>query len=193
MRFISPSGAYRLVVIHDQVQFGTDNITRTSKPGYTAEFKMGFLTPFERQLARERLQFAGGIIDRQNVDGSPYDYIDLTGLFDTDWIEDDPALKAEVEKRMLANPGCGNPADFILVEQPKLPAPWPSYDQLTVHGQRKAKHVAEKNLEIAAATGVPIEDLVAYERENRNDPDVIAAYEAANTVAAEPEETLVRA
>lgn len=192
MRFISPHGAYRLVVIHDQVQFGTDNITRTTVPGYVASFKQGLLTPFERQLARERLQFVGGVIDRQNVDGSPYDHIGLAGVFDTEWVEDE-TLRAEVEKRMLENPGCGNPSDFILVEVPKLTAPWPSYDELKPTGQRTPERVAAKNIETANTIGVPIEDLIAYEKQDRNHERILAVYEAELAKAPEPEDELVRA
>ena len=191
MRFISPSGGLRIVVIHDKtVPDPNTGLTYTTQPGYTVEFRQGLLDGYEQQLARG-LTYPGGVRDRQNIDGSPFDVTRMAGVFDSAWIED-PDLRAEVEKRLLANDGCGKPDSFILVEKERVPAPWPSYDALTIHGQRKAKHVAEKNLEIAAATGVPVEDVIAYERENRNDPDVIAAYEAAN-VTPEPEEELVRA
>ena len=192
MRFISPIGAYRIVVIHDKTQADSDGFTRTVEPGYTVEFKQGLLTPYERKLARERLHFPGGVVDRQNVDGSPYDYIGLAGVFDTEWIEDEK-LRERVEQKLLTNPGLGRADDFVLVEQPRQPAPWPSYDALTVHGRRTPEHVAQKNLEIAEATGVSVDDLVSYERENRNDARIIEAYEQAQAPAPEPEEELVRA
>lgn len=191
MRFISPIGALRIIAIHDTTQPDPDGFTRTVKPGYTVEFKQGLLTPFERQLARERLHFPGGITDRRNVDGTPYDYIPLAGVFDTEWI-DDPGLRASIEK-FLQNPknGCGYPDNYILVEQPRQPRPWESYDRLTIQGRRTPEMVAEKNLEIASETGTPVEHLIAYERENRNDERLIALYNAA--LADEPSPELVQA
>lgn len=191
MRFISPSGGLRIVVIHDKTVPDASGRNYTTKPGYTAEFKQGLLDGYEHQLARG-LTYPGGVRDRQNVDGSPFDVTRMAGVFDSAWIEDDE-LRAEVEQRLLANDGCGKPDSFILVEKERVPAPWPSYDALNINGRRTGAHVAEKNLEIAAATGVPVEDLIAYERENRNDEKVIAAYEAALTASPEPEEELVRA
>lgn len=191
MRFISPSGNFRLTVIHDKTQ-SEDGFTRTVKPGYTAEFKMGLLDGYERQVARERLTFPGGVRDRQNIDGSPFDYIQLAGVFDTEWIED-ANLRAEVEKRMLANDGCGKGDAFVLVELPKIEAPWPSYDELVVHGQRTPEKVAAKNIETAALVGVPIEDLIAYEQQNRNHERILAVYEQELAKSPEPEDELVRA
>jgi len=71
-----------------------------------------------------------------------------------------------------------NPYWFV-AEQPKVPAPWPTYDNLVVQGQRTWEKVAAKNLETAADTGIPLESLVAYEKQNRNDDRILAAYDAA--------------
>lgn len=192
MRYLSPIGAYRIVVIHDKtVPDPVSGLTRTVEPGYTVEFRQGLLTPFERELARG-LHYPGGVRDRRNLDGSPYDPSQIAGLFDSEWIED-PDLRKQVEEKLEQVQGFGRPDNFIKVEQPRTPAPWESYDRLTVNGRRTAAHVAEKNLEIASMTGVPIEQLVAYERENRNDSKIIEAYEQAATPASEPEEELVRA
>lgn len=68
-----------------------------------------------------------------------------------------------------------NPKWFI-AEQPKVAAPWSSYDALVVQGQRTAEKVAARNVELAAETGTPVELLIAYERQNRNDQRILAAY-----------------
>lgn len=195
MRFISPISALRIVLIHDKVvpdpRTGSN---RTVEPGYTVEFKIQALSPLERELAQQ-LSFVGGVRDRRNIDGSPYDPINTVSVFDTEWIEDEK-LRRKVEEQMLKSEwGCGNPSTYLLVEQPRTEAPWPSYDELTIHGQRNAAKVAETNLQVAAATGVDLEQLIAYERENRNDKRIIEAYEAARAEqeAAEPAEELVQA
>lgn len=192
MRFISPSGALRIVLIHEKTRADTDGFNRTVEPGYTVEFKQGLLDGFEYQLARERLHFSAGVRDRQNMDGSPFDYIRMAGVFDTEWIED-PELRAEVEQKMLANDGCGKADTFILVEVPKLPAPWPSYDDLKPTGQRTPEKVAQRNLETAQTIGVPVEDLIAYEKQERNHERILAVYEAELAKTPEPEDELVRA
>ena len=66
----------------------------------------------------------------------------------------------------------------IAVDPPKLKPPWPTYDKLQPQGQRTPLKVAERNLELAEETGVPVEDLVTYEKLNRNNPEIVAAYEA---------------
>lgn len=66
--------------------------------------------------------------------------------------------------------------DFIIVEPPKTPAPWASYDELTIQGKRTWEMVAEKNVQIALDTGVPLENVILYEQQNRNDPRLLEHY-----------------
>lgn len=71
-----------------------------------------------------------------------------------------------------------NPYWFI-AEQPRVAPPWPTYEALAIQGQRTWEKVAAQNLATAEATGIPLDDLIAYERQNRNDDRILAAYEAA--------------
>jgi hypothetical protein len=68
-------------------------------------------------------------------------------------------------------------ADVFAVTPPVLAAPWRSYDDLVATETYSSIQVAEKNLAIAVETGTDAEYLIAYERANRNDEVVLAAYE----------------
>ena len=70
-----------------------------------------------------------------------------------------------------------NPYWFV-AEQPRLEAPWPTYDSLVIQGQRTWEKVAAKNIETAEATGIALEQVLAYERQNRNDTRIVQAYES---------------
>ena len=189
MRFLSPIAAYRVIVRHQDIEILASGQPRVIKDGFTVEFKEGDLTDFERDYAREHLTFKHNYI---NLDGSPYDPVPHASSYDTSQIED-PVMRKEVEDFLTTHQFCGNPNEYVVVETPKIPAPWPNYDDITIHGRRTAQHVAEQNLATAEATGTPIDALIAYERSNRNDADIVAAYEAANTPEEVPEDELVEA
>lgn len=189
MRFISPIAAYRVIVKHQDIEILASGQPRVLKDGFTVEFKEGDLTDFERDLARKSLTFKHNYI---NLDGSPYDPVPHASSYDTAQIED-PVTRKEVEDFLVNHPFCGQSHEYILVEKPQLPAPWPNYDELVIHGRRTAKHVADQNIATAQATGTSLDTLIAYERDNQNRPEVIAAYEEANAPVEVPEDELVEA
>jgi hypothetical protein len=67
---------------------------------------------------------------------------------------------------------------YVQVEPIKLDAPWPAYDKLVVHGQRKIEHVAAKIAEKVLEDGYDVAAVVAYEQQNLNRPEVLAALSA---------------
>lgn len=152
-----------------------------------AQFVRGGAPPWIVEQARERFDFRG------RGDGEPIEM--MIGVFDSAmaakqhrWSEDEhDAVVREIRDTV-------NPYWFI-AEQPQVPAPWPTYDALTVQGRRTAEAVAAENVETAAKIGVPLGDLVAYEAQNRNDERILAAYRAALEVvaASEPAEELIEA
>jgi hypothetical protein len=209
MRFISPFAAYKIVAVHQKTEPLADGTSRIIGPGYTCHFRQADTTDWEREVAREKLHFRG---TTKYTDGSPVDPITRVSTFDTDTVHATDcacprgstpvtascrALKEKVEKSLLRNEDLGKQDGYILVEKPKLPAPWAAYDELAPHGQRKPAHVAAKNIETATATGVSLEHLVAYERQlaRKGGEEIIAAYEAAMTQAeqSEPEPELIEA
>lgn len=152
-----------------------------------AQFVRGAAPDWIVEQARSRFDFRG------RGDGEPIQM--LIGVFDSKiaaavhkWSEEEHDAVVR-DLRDTANPY------WFIAEQPKVEAPWPTYDALVVQGQRTAEKVAEKNLELAASTGIGVDVLVAYEEQNRADERIIAAYRAAleAVAAAEPAEELIEA
>jgi len=190
LRFLSPISKYRIVVLHDKTQRLADGTTNVLENGYTVEFKQVPLMPWEEAEARARLSFKGvpWKADRSGL----IDPIVRVSMFDTAEIKD-TVLRGKVEKALLANPGLNVSDSFIQIHKPEIPAPWPSYDELGPKGTRTYAHVAKQNIETAAQIGVPLDQLIAYERDNRANQVVLEAYEAANAPEEIPEEELVEA
>jgi len=173
MRFISPISGHQFIALHDEWEVMGDNMTRIKKQGYTVRFKQGDVTDFEKDLGRKKLTFRG---IPWNLDGSPFDPTNRIASFDTASIED-KELRARVEKAMLENPECGRSDCYILVEKPKLEAPWPDYGNLVPKGKRTIEMVADKIANTVANTGIDPDSVILYERENENRPEVIEALE----------------
>ena len=158
---------------------------------------------WEREQALGKFKFRGTTQERDEA--TPVDPSGRLALYDTDneglvkqWEAWDEAekqpkgtIKREVEEFLLNYPANG--VDYMQLIPIPLEAPWRSYDELVIHGQRKAAHVAERNIEIAQATGIPLEEVIAYEKENRNNELIVASYEEALAAAVDPEEELVEA
>lgn len=94
-----------------------------------------------------------------------------------------------VENKIRTGPGNG--VDYIVVDTPRVPAPWPAYDNLKVVGKRTVEMVAEKIAETVSELGIDPDRVLAYERENDNRPAVIAAVE--NLKKDAPAEELIQA
>jgi hypothetical protein len=165
------------------------NLVRERLPGLAAEFTRGGCPEWAKQIAYETFEFRG------LPDGVSRDY--RLGVFDSfqaqqdnNWSDDD---RQEVERKLVERAGASR--DFIIVSKPKIPAPWSSYDELTVHGRRTAAHVAEKIVQIVRDTGVNPDSVLQYELENANRPEVVEAVRAfkVGSEQPEPEETVVAA
>lgn len=68
--------------------------------------------------------------------------------------------------------------EVIEVSIPLPEIPWPNYLELT----------AKKNLDLATQTATPVEKLLTYEQATRNDPKVLAEYQAVLDAVAEIEQ-----
>lgn len=158
-----------------------------TSPRLFAQFQRGAPPEWAFEKAVNTLNFRG------LAEGEPITL--RMGTFDSviaqeqhGWSDDERLLvESELEKRSQDM--------LIRVEQPKLEAPWATYDNYRPHGQRTPAKVAEKNIQIAADVGVPLEEVIAYEKQNENHSLLIKAYEAAarEALAAEPTEELVEA
>lgn len=152
-----------------------------------AQFWRGGAPDWVIEEAQKRFKFQG------RGDGEPIAM--LIGVFDSAVAAKAHRWTEEEHDAVVCHLRDNENPKWIVVEQPKVPAPWPTYDRLVVQGQRTWEKVAAQNLETAEATGIPLESLVAYERQNRCDERILAAYEQAVREAEEalPADELVEA
>lgn len=158
MRFISCAPGHKKAVVKPKrTLVNTDNGPEytESERGYIAFFRQGGATQREIELALDRFKFTG-TYEGEN----PTRRI---SIYDTDeqaraegWDDD---FKAKVEKALVD----GQNQWYFLVEQLPAPKPWPSYDE-----------TAEKDiLAVAEVTGVSLEAVAAYERENKKRKSIL--------------------
>jgi hypothetical protein len=148
-----------------------EQIGTTKKIG--AQFQPGgALPPWAKEQALARLSWRG--LPQEIQPGEQIAWFDSDQYaYDNKLTDDEKQMVEDVLDR-------GQGEDFIRVEQPKIEAPWKSYDELTVHGRRTAAIVAEKIVELVQATGTDPEHVIRYERENRRpgSDEIVAAMEA---------------
>lgn len=83
-----------------------------------------------------------------------------------DSAEDQQARGWNDEEREFIENYLSGAYQVLKVEQPRVAKPWPTIDRLTVVGRRTAEDVAEKMAALAGETGVPVDDVIAYVRDN---------------------------
>lgn len=144
----------------------------------------------EIKAARDQMVFTGTSFFEDEV--TPWPIEARLGVFDTvaaqqaeGWSDEQREL---IEKKLLSLPDFGS--TYILVELPRTEKPWPKYDDLRPVGRRTIKDVAEKIAEMTADLGIDPGMVVAYERENQNRPEVLAALEAIGAEQVEDEITV---
>ena len=176
----------RVVVTETPGLYDTQGrLVSPKKRKLVAQFVRGGAPAWAVEAAKERFDFRG------RGEGEPIEM--MIGVFDSaqaarahKWTEEEHDAVV-VELRDTPNPY------WFIAEQPKVPAPWPTYDKLQIQGTRTWEKVAARNLETAEETGIPVDSLIAYERQNRNDARILAAYEAAIVVEVVTAEDLVEA
>lgn len=175
MRFISKYPGFKVTAIPGEDDLFTG---RPKRLPIIAKFKPGFLYAWEVDAARRHFKFngltqigepgaAGDIID-PSIRVSYYDTLEAQR--EEGWSDE---FREQVEQGLLSNPFHGS--EFLMVEQPELPAPWPKYDELVAHGRRTSEMVAEKIAETVRDLGLDPEEVIAYERANRNREEVVNA------------------
>jgi len=175
MRFVSPYGRYNLGLIPWKQEKLADGTTRTLKEGFMAQFGDGDFTDQERQAAYDHFGSTIKKGSRRDESGNDSDQDWRIGTFDTLDIHD-LELRSNVEKLMVDHPLHGR--DFLLVQRPATPAPWPRYDEVKVIGRRTIDDVARQIVEKIEELGLDPDQVIAYERENLNREQVVAAVTA---------------
>jgi hypothetical protein len=82
------------------------------------------------------------------------------------------------EERKLIEDNLREQNGVVEISPPQVPAPWPAYDKLVVHGQRKIEHVIAKIKEKIEEDEYDPQRVLAYERQELRRPEVVAALEA---------------
>lgn len=166
-RFVSRYRAYSHG-IRDEDSELTSRGRRVVERGLEAQFDPRGLTDYERETAASLMSFHGIPEDKES--GRDVDVRGILSLFDSakakkhfKWTDEEEKL---VVQTLRESERCG--IDYVEVVQPRRPAPWGGYDKLTD---------VEQIVELAVATETPIGDVLAYERDNLNREDLIAALE----------------
>jgi hypothetical protein len=95
------------------------------------------------------------------------------------------------EERELIEAVLDKKPGVVRIEAPKLAAPYPKYDlHRKIQGQRTVAHAIKDILATYESAGFDVQHAIGYERQELNDPEVIAAL-AGLDAPAEVEEELV--
>lgn len=107
--------------------------------------------------------------------------VDVIGMTDDE-------VRAKYEKVLGESQELRN-GEFILIEQPRVAVPWPSYASIVTGPGHTEAWVAKKILDAAEITGADLRIVAAFERENLNREYVLAALaeETQRRMAAESE------
>ena len=164
MRFVAPNPV--TICLRDPVEEPDPyhpGRHKISEPGVRAQFVTGDFTLKEKQIAQERFHFTGLPVDEYTQ--MPVDPSYRIGTFDTSMQGWDEETRRFAEEALLNNLAHG--PEYILVEVDRAVAPWAGYDTLA----------GDKVVEMVKATGSDPEDVITYERENKNRKTVISALE----------------
>lgn len=164
MRCISPHKGFELCLRNPRIT----GFTQQGDPIYDgsylkAEFQQGGVSPWEYDLALKSFAFRGAYEDE--------DLYSRISWFDTEiaqkhykWTDEERKFAEERLKEDQTNG-----LSYIIVEAPKVPAPWAKYDDLKD---------ASEIVALMDATGTEAGDVLSYERQNKNRQAVIDAVEA---------------
>lgn len=175
MRAISPIARYSIQLIEAVPKRGMDKsgvvVEYTDSQPVIAQFSQGGLTEWEQIEAIEKFDFSG-LPDGVNP-------LTRVSVFDSEAYvqrfpkaERDKAL-AQIDERLTELQAI-YPSEFMIVEKPAQPAPWPTYDDATL----------DEILELQMVSGWSPEQIRLYEVENRNRKEVVEAMERLEAEAA---------
>jgi hypothetical protein len=161
MRFVAKYQKYAIQARPQREIVTIDGVPMVAQEQIILEFEQGSLRPYEVDAGIAQLGARRGL-----PEGLDPSY--RLSVFDTEWAAKalgfDNDTITYVEKFLLDSPSFG--VDYILCEEPKVPAPWPNYDKLVNVEKLVAKVVDD---------GHDIDSVIEYEQQNKNRADVIAA------------------
>jgi hypothetical protein len=169
MRFISKYGRFGVQIIPMiQEAYATGMAKTVQEPVY-AMFEPWLLLPHERELALSRWTFNGFYQQEDEVTVLPPDH--RIGLYDSvidqqnkGWPD---AIRLEVERVLIANAELTD--NIIVVPKIVVAPPWPRYDDF--------EGTPEGLLARLLEDGYQLEEVLAYERESQNRPEIVEMLE----------------
>jgi len=179
MRAISPISRYGIQLIEAVPKRGMDAsgtvIEYTDKKPVLAEFHQGGLTEWEQIVALESFDFSGlpeGVNPLSRI--SMFD----TEAYITRYPEDEQESMLIMIDKRLKQLSDTFPNEFIIVEKPAQPKPWPTFDENVLEDTKVDGHVVPGILTLQTLSGWSPEAIRLYEVENKNRPEVVEAMEA---------------
>jgi hypothetical protein len=153
--------------VRSEISEPTATGVRVTRRGLEAQFEPRGLTDYDlEQILKSTVALHG--LPEDSLEGGEISPRSRLGVFDSrkaaeslEWTDEDHDLV--VEKLRASSE---NGLRFIEILAPKRPAPWNGYDNLDS---------AERILAAVDATGVDPAEVIAYERENADREEVIAA------------------
>ena len=168
MRVLARYGRYSQQVRPQLAEAYANGVVRVTQTSLLAEFREGLMTPEERALCKQSWSFNGFYQEQDEVTTVEPDY--RLGCFDSiaaqianDWSDDDRRM---VEEALRAT-ALREPNSLIVVEEKRLPPPWPNYDVFDGNLNDLCRKILED--------GYPLEQVLAYEEENQDRPEVVVA------------------
>jgi hypothetical protein len=178
MRFISKYAKYMVQVRPQIVEAYATGQSKVIQPQLIAAFDVALVTGEERALARQHFSFNGFAQEQDLVtvvepDARISAFDSRLAQAEHGWSDEE----REAVEALLTKNAEYLPEDLIRIERERLSPPWPSYDQFSGTRQQLAQKIEED--------GYDVVDVLAYERENQNRPEIVAALELAADLVAE--------
>lgn len=190
-RYVSKSSGYSICYKRDRTDHFASGESQLRQALWNCQFSPVGIRAHEIEQAKRELQNYGLPVEQDHV--TKVDPTYRYSVFDTGEFQKEHAEEGfDDAERLLLEAFLDSHQDeyYRLVEVIRVPAPWPNYDEFRgVKGTPTAVRIAERVRE----DGYDIFQVIAYERENANRPDVIAELEALTQSPIVDDELLVSA
>jgi len=170
MRYVSKYAKYMINVRKPIIEYYATGQQSTIQSEITAVFDVGLVSGDERALARSHFSFNGFSQEQDEVtivepDARISAYDTRLAQIENGWSDEE----RELVERALNEEAQRLPDDMIAIEETRTLPPWPNYDSFKGSRDQLLSKIEEDGFDFAQA--------LAYERENQNRPEIVAALE----------------
>ena len=172
MRFVSKYAKYAVQVRPQLTEAYASGATKIVQEQLVAHFSIQAATGEERALARQVFSFNGFYQEEDWVTIVEPDYRisafdSLIAQHELRWTDDE---RVAVEEALIREAE-QHPQDLFVIAAKRAAIPWPTYDEYKGTPAQLCKKIEED--------GYSFVDVLGYERENQNRPEVISKLELA--------------